>query len=70
MRIGLSLSFVLAAASSALATLAPASELNNRGDNAFLNCLKQAGLNPVVQGETAYDTDAAPFNRRCVFATV
>ena len=70
MRVGLSLSFVLAAASSALAAWVPASQLKNRGDSALLDCLEQAGLDPVVQGESAYATDAAPFNLRCAFTPV
>ena len=70
MRVGLSISFVLVAASSALAAWVPASQLKNRGDSALLDCLEQAGLDPVVQGESAYATDAAPFNLRCAFTPV
>ena len=70
MRVGLSISLVLVAASSALAAWVPASQLKNRGDSALLDCLEQAGLDPVVQGESAYATDAAPFNLRCAFTPV
>ena len=65
MRVGLSISFVLIAASSALAAWVPASQLKNRGDSAFLNCLDSAGLDPVVQSDADYANDSAPFNLRC-----
>ena len=48
----------------------PLDALQNRanGNGTFLSCLEHAGLDPVVQGETAYMADSAPFNLRCVRA--
>ncbi|KAI1791689.1 FAD-binding domain-containing protein [Ganoderma leucocontextum] len=61
-------SFILYAASSAFGALIPYSQLKARGQeyprNALLDCLNNAGLDPVVQDDSAYATDAAPFNLR------
>lgn len=58
---------VLSAVSSSLAAWVPLSSLQNRVDSPFLDCLETAGFDPVVQGESEYATDAAPFNLRCVY---
>ncbi|KAI0706913.1 FAD-binding domain-containing protein [Cerioporus squamosus] len=55
---------VLSAVSSSLAAWVPLSSLQNRANSSFLDCLEGAGLDPVVQGESDYATDAAPFNLR------
>ena len=65
MRRVLASSFVLSAATAALGAWIPASQLKHRGASALLDCLEGAGLDPVVQGESAYAADAAPFNLRC-----
>lgn len=64
MRGGLASFVVLSAVSSALGAWIPYSQLKNRGDSAFLNCLESAGLDPVVQSDPDYATDSAPFNLR------
>ena len=57
---------ILSAVSSSLAAWVPLSQLQNRANSSFLDCLESAGLDPVVQGESDYATDAAAFNLRYV----
>ena len=51
-----------------LVSAIPLDTLQNRANGTFLSCLEHAGLDPVVQGETAYTADSTPFNLRCVRA--
>ncbi|KAH9930407.1 FAD-binding domain-containing protein [Epithele typhae] len=64
MRGFLTLSFVLTAATSAFGAWVPARTLKNRGSSGLIDCLDDAGLDPVVYSDSAYATDAAPFNLR------
>ena len=64
MRTSFSSFVVLSAVSSSLAAWVPLSQLQNRANSSFLDCLDSAGLDPVVQGESDYATDAAAFNLR------
>ena len=59
-------SIALYAASSAFGALIPYSELKARTgySTPLADCLHTAGLNPVVEGDSAYATDSAPFNLR------
>ena len=59
---------------SAFGALIPYSELKARGygyakASPLVDCLDSAGLDPVVEGDSAYATGAAPFNLRYVLAT-
>ncbi|KAI1791691.1 FAD-binding domain-containing protein [Ganoderma leucocontextum] len=60
--------FIISSASVALGALVPYSQLKARGHkharNGLLDCLDSAGLDPVVESDSAYATDAAPFNLR------
>ncbi|PIL28271.1 hypothetical protein GSI_09559 [Ganoderma sinense ZZ0214-1] len=60
----LACSVVLSAASSALGSWIPYSELKARSSNGLLDCLERAGLDPVVEGDPEYATEALPFNLR------
>ncbi|TBU27940.1 FAD-binding domain-containing protein [Dichomitus squalens] len=64
MRGGLRSFIVLSAVSSAFGAWIPYSQIKNRGESAFLNCLESANLDPVVQGDSDYATDSSPFNLR------
>ncbi|PIL24479.1 hypothetical protein GSI_14233 [Ganoderma sinense ZZ0214-1] len=59
---------VLSTASVALGALIPYSQLKARSyrhaRSGLLDCLDSAGFDPVVEGDSAYATDASPFNLR------
>ncbi|KAI1786969.1 FAD-binding domain-containing protein [Ganoderma leucocontextum] len=57
-------SVILSVASSALGTWISHSQLKTSASNDLLHCLKNAGLDPVVEGNPDYATDVAPFNLR------
>lgn len=62
----LACSVFLSAASSVFAGWVPYSQLRSRARSNLLDCLEDAGLDPVVEGDPGYATDAAPFNLRYV----
>ena len=70
MRRILACSVILSAASSALASWIPYSQLKTRTKNGLLDCLEHAGLDPVVEGDATYATDALPFNLRYVVRNI
>ena len=57
-------SFAILSAAVARAAWVPLSSLETRADNAFLDCMENAGLDPLVQGESGYASAAQPFNLR------
>lgn len=57
---------VLSAVSASYAAWVPLSSLQNRAQNTFFSCLENAGLDPVVQGESDYASATAAFNLRYV----
>ena len=61
---------ILSTTSAALGAFIPYSQLKARGHqharSSLLDCLDSAGLDPVVEGDSDYASDAAAFNLRCV----
>lgn len=57
---------ILSSVSSALSAWVPYSSVKHRRSSAFLDCLDNAELDPVVPGDADYDSDASAFNLRCV----
>ena len=57
---------LLPAFTTSVAAWAPRSALEARANSTFLNCLEDAGLDPVVQDEAAYASSASAYNQRYV----
>ncbi|TFK88408.1 Glucooligosaccharide oxidase [Polyporus arcularius HHB13444] len=55
---------LLYAVTTSLGAWTPLRPLVRRDNNTFLDCLEQAGLDPVVEGATTYANDSKPFNLR------
>ncbi|RPD53461.1 FAD-binding domain-containing protein [Lentinus tigrinus ALCF2SS1-7] len=64
MHLSFTLLVLLSAFTTSVVAWAPLSSLQGRANNTFVNCLEQAGLDPVLQDEASYAANSSAYNLR------